>query len=66
MAVITVSKECGTESEAVASLLAQKLGWEYIGDQLVARIARELHLSESEVEAFRKDAQSRLLPPSPP
>lgn len=61
MAVISINKECGTESEKVASLLAKKLGWEYIGDQLVARIARELHISESEVEAFRQDAQSRIL-----
>ncbi len=61
MAVITINKECGTESEKVADLLAKRLGWEYIGDHLVARIARELHISESEVEAFRQDAQSRLL-----
>ena len=61
MTVITISKECGTESEEVAALLGKKLGWEYIGDQLVARIARELHISKSEVEAFRQDAQSRLL-----
>lgn len=61
MAVITISKESGTDSEKVASLLAERLGWEYIGKQLVARIAAELRISESEVETFRKDAQSRLL-----
>ncbi|UCG12714.1 MAG: cytidylate kinase-like family protein [Deltaproteobacteria bacterium] len=61
MAVITINKECGTESEKVATLLAKKLGWEYIGDQLVAKIAKELHISKSEVEAFRRDAQSRIL-----
>jgi cytidylate kinase len=61
MGVITISKESGTESEQVASLLAKKLGWEYIGKQLVAGLAKELRISESEVEAFRKDAESRLL-----
>jgi cytidylate kinase len=61
MAVITISRECGVESEQVASLLAKKLGWEYIGKKLVASIAKELHISESEVEAFRQDSQSRLL-----
>lgn len=61
MGVITISKESGTESEQVASLLAKKLGWEYIGKQLVARLAKELRISESEVEAFRQDAQWRLL-----
>jgi cytidylate kinase len=61
MAVVTISRECGVESEKVASLLAQELGWEYIGKKLIARIAQELHLSESEVEAFLQDSQSRLL-----
>jgi len=61
MAVITISKECGTESEKVASLLAKKLGWNYIGKELVARLSKELRISESEVETFRQDAQSRLL-----
>jgi hypothetical protein len=41
MSVITISRECGVDSEEVASLLAKKLGWEYIGKQLVARIAGE-------------------------
>jgi cytidylate kinase len=61
MAVITISKECGTEAEKVASLLAKKLGWNYIGKEMVARLSKELRISESEVEAFRQDAQSRLL-----
>jgi cytidylate kinase len=61
MSVITISRECGVDSEEVASLLAKKLGWEYIGKQLVARIAGELSISESEAETFLQDAQSRLL-----
>ena len=61
MSVITISRECGVGSEEVASHLAKKLGWEYIGKELVARIAKELHISESEAEAFLQDAQSRLL-----
>ena len=61
MSVITISRECGVESEKVASLVAQELGWEYIGKQLVARIAKELRISEGEAEAFLQDAQSRLL-----
>ena len=61
MSVITISRECGVESEKVASLVAQKLSWEYIGKELVARIARELRISEGEAEAFLQDAQSRLL-----
>jgi len=61
MAVITISKEFGTESERVASLLAEKLGYEYIGKNLVADIAKELRISESEAETFHKTSQSRIL-----
>jgi cytidylate kinase len=61
MAVITISKEFGTESEKVASLVAQQLGYEYIGKNLIAEIAKELHISESEAETFRKTSQSRIL-----
>ena len=61
MAVITISKEFGTESEKVASQAAKKLGYEYIGEQLIAEIAKELHVSESEAEMFRKTSQSRIL-----
>jgi len=61
MAVITISKEFGTDSEKVASQAAQKLGYEYIGEHLIAEIAKELHVSESEAEMFRKTSQSRIL-----
>ena len=61
MAVITISKEFGTDSEKVASEAAQKLGYEYIGDRLIAEVAKELRVSESEAEMFRKTSQSRIL-----
>jgi cytidylate kinase len=61
MAAITISKEFGTEGEKVASLVAEKLGYDYIGKNLVAEIAKELHISESEAVTFRKASQSRIL-----
>ena len=61
MAEITIREEFGTESEKVAIQTAQRLGYEYVGKQLIAEIARELHISESEAEVFRKTAQSRIL-----
>jgi len=61
MAVITISKEFDTEGEKIASLVAEKLGYEYIGKNLVADIAKELHISESEAAAFHKASQSRIL-----
>jgi cytidylate kinase len=61
MAVVTISKEFGTESEKVASLVAQKLSYEYIGNNLIAEIAKELNISQNEAEVFRKTSQSRIL-----
>jgi cytidylate kinase len=61
MAVITISKEFGTEIEKVASQAAKKLGYEYIGERLIAEVAKKLHVSESEAEMFRKTSQSRIL-----
>ncbi len=61
MAVITISKEFGTESEKVASLAAEKLRYGYIGENLVAEIAKELHISENEAAMFRQTSQSRIL-----
>jgi cytidylate kinase len=61
MKVITISKESATDSEKVAALVAKRLGWEYIGKRLVAEIAKELRISESDVEMFRQASQSRIL-----
>ena len=61
MAIITINKEFGTHSQRVASKLAQKLGYEYIGDQLLAQIAKELNLSEHEAETFLQTSKSSVL-----
>ncbi|RLA99005.1 MAG: hypothetical protein DRG59_05160 [Deltaproteobacteria bacterium] len=61
MAVITISKEFATDSQEVAAKLAAKLGYEYIGKRLVSEIAKELSISESEAETFRKTDQTRML-----
>ena len=61
MAVITISKEFGTEPEKVASIAAKKLGYEYIGKKLAAEIAKDLHLSEAEVKTFKQASLSRII-----
>ena len=61
MAVITISKESGTEPEKVASIAAKKLGYEYIGKKLAAEIAKDLHLSEAEVKTFKQASLSRII-----
>ena len=61
MAVVTVSGEYGTGSERVVAELARKTGYDHIGEELLKEIADQLHLTESEVEVFRKASQSRLI-----
>jgi cytidylate kinase len=61
MAVITISKEFGTDPEKVASVAAKKLGYEYIGKKLAAEIGKDLNLSEAEVETFKQTSQSRII-----
>jgi len=61
MAVITISREFGTDGEKIAEKVAERLGYEYIGQNLIAEIAKELRLSESETEMFHKTSQSRIL-----
>ncbi len=61
MAVITLCNEFGTDGEAVATALTEALGYEVVGDQLLAEIAKELQMSESEANTFRQTASSRLL-----
>lgn len=61
MAVITISKEFGTDPQKVASIVAKKMGYEYIGKKLAAQIAKDLNLSEAEVETFKQTSQSRII-----
>lgn len=61
MAVITVTGEYGTGGEQVVAELASKTGYDHVGEELLKEIADRLHLSESEVEVFRKASQSRLI-----
>lgn len=61
MAVITVSGEYATGSEQVVVELARETGYDHIGEELLNQIAKQLHLTESEVEVFRKASQTRLI-----
>jgi cytidylate kinase len=61
VAVITITGEYGTGSGQVVATLARQTGYDHIGEELVKEIAAQLHLTESEVEVFRKASQSRLI-----
>ena len=61
MAVITISKEFGCDAGKVAAIAAERLGYEHIGKKLTAEIAKDLNLSEAEVETFKQTSQSRVI-----
>jgi len=61
MGTITVTGEYGTAAEEVVRQLADNIGYETIGEDLQRQIAKQLNLTESEVEVFRKASQSRLI-----
>jgi len=61
MAVITISNEFRTQSQKVAAGVADKLGYEYIGDKLLAQIAKELNLSKNETETFLQSSKFSIL-----
>jgi len=61
MAVVTISREFGTESDAVAEEAAEQLGYAYIGKELIGEIAKRLNLSKGEAQIFHQTSQGRLL-----
>jgi DNA-directed RNA polymerase beta' subunit len=61
MAVITITSEYFAGGQRVASGIADKLGFEFIGDRLVAEVAKELNMSEHEAKTFLKPGGSSLM-----
>jgi cytidylate kinase len=61
MAVITITSEYFACGQRVASGIADKLGFEFIGDRLVAEVAKELNMSEHEAKTFLKPGGSSLM-----
>ncbi len=52
MRAITISREYGSGGGEIARRLAASLGWQLVDHEVVVRVARELGVSEAEVEAF--------------
>lgn len=51
MRAVTISREYGSGGGEIASRLAQRLGWQLIDHEIVMRVAREMDVTEEEVEA---------------
>ena len=60
MRAITVSREYGSGGGEVAARLAKHLGWRLIDHEVVVRVARELGVSEEDVEEHDERTESLL------
>ncbi|MBV9775223.1 MAG: cytidylate kinase-like family protein [Gemmatimonadetes bacterium] len=58
MPVITISRQLGAGGQAVATLLAEQLGWRLLDRALVERIAEELEVAPEDVEECDERVES--------
>ena len=61
MRAVTVSREYGSGGGEIAARLAKRLGWRLIDHEVVAQVARELTIPETEVEAHDEQAEGRIV-----
>ena len=59
MAVVTISREAGSGGDEVARRVSRILGYRYLDKTLMARVAREQGISESEVVDYSEDNYRR-------
>ena len=55
MAVITISRQYGSEGDEIAANVCQVLGYRSFDKQLMAKVATEVGLTEGEVVDFTED-----------
>jgi len=60
MRAVTVSREYGSGGGEVAARLARRLDWRLIDHEVVAQVARELGIYQTEVEAHDEQAEGRI------
>lgn len=60
MAVITISSEFGAGGPAVGKKLAERLGLDYVDQDIIHKIALDLDVPEEKVEEFDEARHSRL------
>ena len=60
MRAVTVSREYGSDGGEIAVRLARRLGWRLVDHEVIAQVARELAIHETEVEARDENVESRI------
>jgi hypothetical protein len=59
MAVITISRELGSEGDRIAEMLAQRLGYHWVDKALLAQMAQEAGMDEEAVLAWERSIPNR-------
>lgn len=60
MAVITISRQFGAGGKTLGKTVADELGYTFADSDIIQRVAKEANVSTNWVEAFEKEAGSRL------
>ena len=60
MAVITISRQFGAGGKTLGKMIADKLGYTFADSNIIQRIAKEANVSTNWVEAFEKEAGSKI------
>ncbi len=60
MAVVTISRQFGAGGKTLGRMIAEKLGYTFADNDIIQRIAQEANVSANWVEAFEKEAGSKI------
>jgi cytidylate kinase len=60
MAVITISRQYGAGGKTLGGMIAEEFGYTFADADIVQQLAKEANVSTNWVEAFEKEAGSRL------
>ncbi len=60
MAAITISREYGSRGTAIGAVVAARLGYRYVDDDLVFLVAHRAGIDDREVRAYDQEGFSRL------
>ncbi len=61
MSVITISREFGAGGKTMGKCVADKLGYHFVDEEVIQRVAKMAHVSTDWVKAVEREAGGRLL-----
>jgi hypothetical protein len=61
MATITISRHLGAGGATLGARLAKRLGYRYVGDELIKEVAKKAGVAPSQVRTFEKSGTSKLM-----